>query len=69
MWFAVMAGSETVLGASKVDPHYRITLVQPIPELLGVNAGDLIIYVLDEEGNVLLRVSNISAKRLKRREG
>jgi bifunctional DNA-binding transcriptional regulator/antitoxin component of YhaV-PrlF toxin-antitoxin module len=63
-----MADSETVLGASKVDPHYRITLVQPIPELLGVNAGDLIVYVLDEEGNVLLRVSNISAKRLKRRE-
>jgi bifunctional DNA-binding transcriptional regulator/antitoxin component of YhaV-PrlF toxin-antitoxin module len=65
-----MVGSETVIGISKVDPHYRITLVQPIPELLGVNVGDLIVFVQDAEGNVLLRVSSIpSAKRLKRREG
>jgi bifunctional DNA-binding transcriptional regulator/antitoxin component of YhaV-PrlF toxin-antitoxin module len=49
----------TVLGTSKVDPRYRITLVQPIPELLGVKAGDLIVFVRDEEGNVILRVSSI----------
>jgi bifunctional DNA-binding transcriptional regulator/antitoxin component of YhaV-PrlF toxin-antitoxin module len=65
-----MRGGEIVLGTSKVDPHYRITLVQPIPELLGINAGDLIVFVQDDEGNVFLRVSSIpSAKRSKRREG
>jgi len=51
--------SETVLGTSKVDPRYRITLVQPIPELLEVNVGDLIVFVRDEEGNMNIRVSNI----------
>jgi bifunctional DNA-binding transcriptional regulator/antitoxin component of YhaV-PrlF toxin-antitoxin module len=65
-----MANNETVLGTSKVDPRYRITLVKPIPELLGVNVGDLIVFVQDSEGNVLLKVSNISStRRLKRREG
>jgi len=54
-----MRDSETVLGTSKVDPRFRITLVQPIPELLGVNVGDLIVFVRDEEGNVILRVSSI----------
>jgi bifunctional DNA-binding transcriptional regulator/antitoxin component of YhaV-PrlF toxin-antitoxin module len=65
-----MGSSETVLGISKVDPHYRITLVKPIPELLGVNVGDLIVFVQDDKGNMLLRVSSIPpAKNLKRREG
>jgi hypothetical protein len=61
MWFAVMAGSETVLGTSKVDPRFRITLVQPIPEVLGVNVGDLIVFVRDNGGNVIIKVSSISS--------
>ena len=58
--------SETVLGTSKVDPRYRITLVQPILELLGVNVGDLIVFVRDEEGNVNIRVSSIRSKKIRR---
>jgi len=54
-----MRGSETVLGTSKVDPRFRITLVQPIPDILGVKAGDLIIFVQDEDGDVKIKVSNI----------
>lgn len=53
---------ETVLGTSKVDPRFRITLVQPIPKLLRVNVGDLIVFVRDEKGNVNIRVSRISSK-------
>lgn len=48
-----------MLGTSKVDPRYRITLVQPIPELLGVKVGDLIVFVQDQEGNVIIKVSSI----------
>lgn len=55
-----------MLGTSKVDPRYRITLVQPIPELLGVNVGDLIVFVRDEEGNVNIRVSSIRSKKTRR---
>jgi len=62
-----MRDSETVLGTSKVDPRFRVTLVQPIPELLGVNVGDLIVFVRDTGGNVVIRVSSIpSASRSKR---
>ena len=62
-----MRDSETVLGTSKVDPRFRVTLVQPVPELLGVNVGDLIVFVRDTGGNVVIRVSSIpSASRSKR---
>lgn len=54
-----MSDSETVLGTSKVDPRYRITLVQPIPELIRAKVGDLIVFVRDGEGNVALKVSSI----------
>lgn len=54
-----MSGGETVLGTSKVDPRYRITLVQPIPELIRAKVGDLIVFVRNEEGNVALKVSSI----------
>lgn len=57
---------EIVLGTSKVDPRYRITLVQPIPELLGVKAGDLIVFVQDDEGRVVIRVSSIPRKQDKK---
>ena len=60
-----MTSSETVLGTSKVDPRFRITLVQPIPELLGVKVGDLIVFVRDTGGNVVVRVSSISGEPLK----
>jgi bifunctional DNA-binding transcriptional regulator/antitoxin component of YhaV-PrlF toxin-antitoxin module len=60
-----MRDSETVLGTSKVDPRFRITLVQPIPELLGVNVGDLIVFVRDTGGNVILKVSSISGEPIK----
>jgi len=64
-----LGGRETVLGTSKVDPRYRITLVQPIPELLGVNVGDLIVFVQDEKGNVILRVSSIPASNPSKKKG
>jgi len=54
-----MGGSETVLGTSKVDPRFRVTLVQPVPEILGVKAGDLIVFVQDKDGNVKIKVSSI----------
>ena len=55
-----MSKGETILGTSRVDPRFRITLVQPIPELLEVRSGDLIVFVSDEEGKIVIRASNIS---------
>jgi bifunctional DNA-binding transcriptional regulator/antitoxin component of YhaV-PrlF toxin-antitoxin module len=61
-----MRDNETVLGTSKVDPRYRITLVQPIPEMLGVNVGDLVVFIRDEEGNIIIRVSSIPPAKPRR---
>jgi len=51
---------ETILGTSKIDPRNRITLVQPIPELLDVKAGDLIVFIRDGNGNIMIKASNVS---------
>ena len=50
---------ETILGTSKVDPRYRITLVKPIPKILEVKVGDLIVFIRDEKGNIIIRPSRI----------
>lgn len=51
---------EKVLGTSKVGPKYRITLVKSVQEKLNTKIGNLIVFVEDEKGNILLRVSRIS---------
>jgi len=51
---------EKVLGTSKVGPKYRITLVKPVQTKLKVNIGDLIVFVEDEKGNVLIKVSRFT---------
>jgi len=61
----MVSSLETVLGTSKIDPRYRVTLIQPLPELLDVKVGDLIIFVKDEEGNIVIKASRIT--RLKKK--
>ena len=55
-----MAQVEKVLGTSKVGPKYRITLVKPVQERLKVEIGDLVVFVEDEKGNILLKVSRLT---------
>jgi bifunctional DNA-binding transcriptional regulator/antitoxin component of YhaV-PrlF toxin-antitoxin module len=51
---------EKILGTSKVGPKYRITLVKPVQTKLRVKLGDLIVFVEDEKGNILLKVSKMT---------
>lgn len=51
---------EIILGTSKIDPRFRVTLVQPIPKLLNVRVGDLIVFVQNEKGEIIIRSSSIS---------
>jgi hypothetical protein len=51
---------EKVLGTSKVGPKYRVTLVKSVQEKLNVKIGNLIVFVEDEKGNILLRVSKLT---------
>lgn len=50
---------EKVLGTSKVGPKYRITLVKNVQKKLQVKEGDLIVYVENEKGNVVLKTSKL----------
>jgi bifunctional DNA-binding transcriptional regulator/antitoxin component of YhaV-PrlF toxin-antitoxin module len=51
---------EKVLGTSKVGPKFRVTLVKSVQTKLKVKIGDLIVFVEDEKGNVLLKVSKMT---------
>ena len=51
---------EKVLGTSKVGPKYRITLVKPIQTKLKVKIGDLVVFVEDEKGNIIIKVSKLT---------
>jgi bifunctional DNA-binding transcriptional regulator/antitoxin component of YhaV-PrlF toxin-antitoxin module len=51
---------EKVLGTSKVGPKFRITLVKPVQTKLKVKIGDLIVFVEDEKGNVILKISKMT---------
>ena len=48
-----------VLGTSKVGPKYRVTLVKTVHKKLKVEIGDLIVYVEDDKGNIVLQTSKI----------
>ena len=50
---------EKVLGTSRVGPKYRITLVKSVQEKLQVHEGDLIVYMENEKGNVILKTSKL----------
>jgi bifunctional DNA-binding transcriptional regulator/antitoxin component of YhaV-PrlF toxin-antitoxin module len=51
---------EKVLGTSKVGPKYRVTLVKPVKTKLKVKIGDLVVFIEDEKGNILLKVSRMT---------
>ena len=51
---------EKVLGTSKVGPKYRITLVKPVQTKLKVKIGDLVVFVEDEKGNIIIKISKLT---------
>lgn len=50
---------EKILGSSKVQPNNRITIVRQIQKKLNIKVGDVVIYVEDEKGNVVLKKGQI----------
>jgi len=44
-----------VLGSSRVQANYRITLIREVQKKLNVKIGDIVVYVEDEEGNIILK--------------
>jgi len=50
---------EIIVGTSKVDKRYRVTLTKPIPKLLKIGPGDLIIFKRTSNGRIYLEPSRI----------
>ena len=46
---------EKVLGSSTVQSNNRVTLVKQIQKKLNVKIGDIVIYVEDEKGDIILK--------------
>lgn len=44
-----------ILGTSKVGPKYRVTLVQEVQQKLKTQVGDLIIYLEEPDGKIVIR--------------
>jgi bifunctional DNA-binding transcriptional regulator/antitoxin component of YhaV-PrlF toxin-antitoxin module len=55
-----VAQVEKILGTSKIGPKYRVTLVKSVQERLDAKIGNLVVFVQDEKGNVILRVSRLT---------
>jgi len=46
---------EKVLGSSKVQPNNRITIIRQVQKKLNVKVGDVMIFVEDEKGNIVIK--------------
>jgi len=46
---------EKILGTSKVQPNHRVTLIRKVRKKLKVNVGDIVVYVEDEKGNIVIK--------------
>jgi bifunctional DNA-binding transcriptional regulator/antitoxin component of YhaV-PrlF toxin-antitoxin module len=44
-----------ILGVSKVQPNNRITIIRPVQKKLRINVGDVIMYVEDDKGNIMIQ--------------
>ena len=44
-----------ILGTSKVGPKYRVTLVKEVQERLKIEVGDVIVYLEEPDGKIVLK--------------
>jgi bifunctional DNA-binding transcriptional regulator/antitoxin component of YhaV-PrlF toxin-antitoxin module len=46
---------EKVVGSSKVQPNNRVTLIKQVQKKLNVKVGDVVVFVEDEKGNIIIK--------------
>jgi len=44
-----------ILGTSKVGPKHRVTLIKDVQERLRVKVGDMVVYLEEPDGKIVLR--------------
>jgi bifunctional DNA-binding transcriptional regulator/antitoxin component of YhaV-PrlF toxin-antitoxin module len=51
--------ADKILGYSRVQPSFRVTLTDEVRKKLRVRLGDLVAYVEDSQGNVVLKKAEL----------
>ncbi len=60
-----LSSLDKLLGISKVQPNNRITIIRQVQKKLRINVGDVIMYVEDDNGNIMIQKIQIKpANRL-----
>ncbi len=50
---------DKTVGNSRVQPSFRITLTKEVRRKLKIKVGDMVIYVEDERGNIILKKAEL----------
>ena len=45
-----------IIGTSKIGPKYRITLVKDVQERLKAKIGDVVLYIEEPDGRIVIKV-------------
>jgi len=51
--------ADKILGNSRVQPSFRVTLTNEVRKKLRVKVGDLVAYVEDSQGNIILKKAEL----------
>jgi bifunctional DNA-binding transcriptional regulator/antitoxin component of YhaV-PrlF toxin-antitoxin module len=49
------------VGNSRVQPGFRITLTKDVRKKLKAKVGDLVIFIEDERGNIIIKKAELRA--------
>ena len=49
---------QKIIGTSKIGPKYRITLIKEVQEKLNANIGDVILYIEEPDGKIVIKVGS-----------
>jgi len=52
---------DRIMANSRVQPGFRITLTKDIRKKLKAKVGDLIIFIEDERGNIIIKKAELRA--------
>jgi len=50
-----LGNENRILGTSKVGPKFRVTLVKDVQERLKVRVGDIVIFLEETDGKIVLK--------------
>ena len=49
---------QKILGTSKIGPKYRITLVKDVQKKLEAKIGDIILYIKEPDGKIVIKAAS-----------